>query len=153
MNAHFRKKTKAAAAALLILAAPIGLSACAGAFASQTDEASPLAPRIQTLVDGNRRYPQWADFPDAPSDLPAPGQIAANVQALDGQGRALGGEVARIEWTLADAEAMAAEVRAQTEAAPVSPDSARTAAEIDAFAQSLRDRAKAPPPIDRRPVP
>jgi hypothetical protein len=34
----------------------------------------------------------------------------------------------------------------------VSPDAARTEAEIDAFAQSLRDRAKAPPPIDRRPI-
>jgi hypothetical protein len=153
MNAHFRKKTKLVAAALLVAAAPAGLSACAGGSAPRTDKASPLAPRIQTLVDANRRYPRWADFPDAPNDLPAPGQIAASVQALNGQAQALGGEVARIEWTLADAEAMAAEVRAQTEAAPVSPDSARTGAEIDAFARSLRERAKAPPPIDRRSIP
>ena len=152
MNALFRKKTKSAAA-LLMLASSAGLSACAGAFGPQTDESSPLAPRIQTLVDENRRYPRWADFPAAPTNLPAASQVAASVQALNGQGQALSGEVARVEWTLADAETMAAEVRAQTEAAPVSPDSARTGAEIDAFARSLRERAKAPLPIDRRSIP
>ncbi len=72
--------------------------------------------------------------------------------AISARGGALGGEVARIDWTLGDAETLAAETRAQVGAVPVSPDAARTEAEIDAFAQSLRDRAKAPPPIDRRPI-
>jgi len=38
-------------------------------------------------------------------------------------------------------------------AVPISPDAARTQADIEAFAQELRDRAKAPPPVDRRPIP
>lgn len=153
MNAQFWKKTTRVSTALLVLASPGGLSACAGAFSARTDQASPLAPRIQTLVEANRRYPRWADFPATPTDLPAPGEIAVRVGALEGQGAALGGEVARIDWTLTDAESTAAETRALVGTAPVSPDLARTAAEIEAFAQSLRERAKAPPPIDRRPTP
>lgn len=148
MNAHLLKKTK-----LVVLAAALApLAACMGPFSPKTDPASPIAPRVQALVDANRRYPSWENFPAAPTDLPESTQVAAQVQSLQGQGGGLGEEVARIDWTLGDAEALAAETRARVEAAPVSPDAARTQAEIDAFAQSLRDRAKAPPPIDRRPV-
>lgn len=104
------------------------------------------------MVDANRRYPRWEDFPAAPTALPATDQVASQVQALAAQGGALGGEVSRIDWTLGSAEALAAETRAQVDAVPVSPDAARTQAEIDAFAQGLRDRAKAPQPVDRRPI-
>lgn len=148
MNALFRKKTSLIAAmAILPLA-----GACSSAFSSRIDEASPLAPRIQTLVDANRHYPQWRDFPAAPQALPDVGQVAANVQGLQGQGTTLNGEVARIEWTLGDPEAMAADARARVGSVPQSPDAVRSQADIDAFAKSLRDRAKAPPPIDRRPA-
>lgn len=147
MNALFCKKTSLVAAMAIL---PL-LTACSGAFSSRIDEASPLAPRIQALVDANRQYPQWSEFPAAPQALPEPSQVAANVRGLEGQGTTLRGEVARIDWTLDDAEAIAADARAQVGAIPPSPDSVRTQADIDAFAQSLRDRAKAPPPIDRRP--
>jgi hypothetical protein len=150
MNAPSAKKTRLFAAALLATV-PACLGACAGRFAPESDAASPLAPRVQALVDANRRYPRWEDFPAAPTGLPDPAQIAANVQGLEAQSGALGGEVARIDWTLGDAEALAAETRARVGAVPVSPDSARTAAEIEALARDLRERAKAPPPIDRRP--
>lgn len=150
MNAPSAKKTRLFAAALLATV-PACLGACAGRFSPESDAASPLAPRVQALVDANRRYPRWEDFPAAPTGLPDPAQIAANVQGLEAQGGALGGEVARIDWTLGDAEALAAETRARVGAVPVSPDSARTAAEIEALARDLRERAKAPPPIDRRP--
>ena len=150
MNAPSAKKTRLFAAALLATV-PACLGACAGRFAPESDTASPLAPRVQALVDANRRYPRWEDFPAAPTGLPDPAQISANVQGLEAQGGALGGEVARIDWTLGDAEALAAETLARVGAVPVSPDSARTAAEIEALARDLRERAKAPPPIDRRP--
>ena len=151
MNAPRPKKTRLFAACLAAVVVPACLGACADRFAPKTDAASPLAPRVQELVDANRRYPRWADFPASPTDLPDPAQVAANVDRLDTQAGALGGEVARIDWTLENAEALAAETRARVGETPVSPDSARTAAEIDALAQDLRDRAKAPPPIDRRP--
>lgn len=133
------------------MALSAGLGGCADRFAPPTDAASPLAPRVQALVDANRRYPSWTNFPASPTDLPDPAQVAANVNHLDSQAGALGGEVARIAWTLPDAETLAAETRAVVSDIPVSPDAARTSAEIEALAQDLRDRAKAPPPIDRRP--
>lgn len=152
MNALHTKRTRLKASRLGLAMLSASASACAPSFAPRTDPASPIAPRVQALVDANRHYPRWEDFPAAPTALPAAAQVAAQVRALETQGGALGGEVSRIEWTLGDAEVLAAETRAQVEAVPVSPDSARTQAEIDAFAQSLRDRAKAPPPIDRRPI-
>jgi hypothetical protein len=152
MNAHFRKRTRLRASWLGLAMLSASLGACAPSFAPKTDASSPIAPRVQALVNANRHYPSWENFPDAPADLPEATQVAAQVGALESQGGALGGEVSRIDWTLGDAEVLAAETRAQVEAVPVSPDSAQTQAEIDAFAQSLRDRAKAPPPVDRRPV-
>ncbi|WP_295218992.1 hypothetical protein [uncultured Brevundimonas sp.] len=139
---------------ILIAAAAIAtlLSGCVGASASRTEAVSPLAPRIQELVDANRRYPRWEDFPAAPTDLPPVTQVASNVQRLQGDSATLTSEIARIDWTLGDAEALAAETRAAVNAVPVSPDAVRTQADIEAFAQSLRDRAKAPPPLDRRPT-
>ncbi|WP_313444028.1 hypothetical protein [Brevundimonas sp.] len=139
---------------ILIAAAAITtpLSGCVGASASKTKVVSPLAPRIQELVDANRRYPRWEDFPAAPTDLPRVTQVASNVQRLQGDSATLTSEIARIDWTLGDAEALAAETRAAVSAVPVSPDAVRTQADIEAFAQSLRDRAKAPPPLDRRPA-
>ncbi|WP_200932968.1 hypothetical protein [Brevundimonas sp. Leaf168] len=139
---------------ILIAAAAIAtpLSGCVGASASKTKAVSPLAPRIQELVDANRRYPRWEDFPAAPTDLPPVTQVASNVQRLQGDSATLTSEIARIDWTLGDAEALAAETRAAVNAIPVSPDAVRTQADIEAFAQSLRDRAKAPPPLDRRPT-
>ncbi|WP_313008847.1 hypothetical protein [Brevundimonas vesicularis] len=139
---------------ILIAAVAIAtpLSGCIGASASKTEAVSPLAPRIQELVDANRRYPRWEDFPAAPTDLPPVTQVASNVQRLQGDSATLTSEIARIDWTLGDAEALAAETRAAVNAVPVSPDAVRTQADIEAFAQSLRDRAKAPPPLDRRPA-
>ncbi|WP_295244997.1 hypothetical protein [uncultured Brevundimonas sp.] len=139
---------------ILIASAAIAtpLSGCVGASASKTEAVSPLAPRIQELVDANRRYPRWEDFPAAPTDLPPVTQVASNVQRLQGDSATLTSEIARIDWTLGDAEALAAETRAAVNAVPVSPDAVRTQAYIEAFAQGLRDRAKAPPPLDRRPT-
>lgn len=150
MNAPHAKKTKPFAAVLLALSAAGVIGGCADRFASRTEATSPLAPRVQALVDANRRYPRWEDFPPAPTGLPEPTQVAANVQGLTSQGGALAEETSRIDWTLGDAEALAAQTRAQVGDVPVSPDAARTAAEIEALAQDLRERAKAPPPIDRR---
>jgi hypothetical protein len=150
MNALFCKKTKLHLVALTVLGGGLALSGCGAAFSAKTDPNGPLAPRIAALVDANRHYPRWAT---APQDLPSPTQIAANVRSLEGKGAALGGEVSRIDWTLDDAEALAARTRAQVGAVPTSPDSLQTADDIEALAQSLRDRAKAPPPIDRRPIP
>ena len=148
MNASLSKK--------MILIAAVAISAslagCIGGSASKTEPVSPLAPRVQELVDANRHYPRWEDFPAAPTDLPPVAQVAANTQRLQNDSTTLNSEIARIDWTLTDPEGLAAETAAAVRFVPVSPDAARTQADIEAFAQSLRDRAKAPPPLDRRPT-
>ncbi|MDQ1153500.1 hypothetical protein [Brevundimonas sp. SORGH_AS_0993] len=147
MNAQFCKKMGLVAAVVVLPC----VTACAAAFAPKVDEASPLAPRVEALVAANRHYPRWSDFPAAPEALPPASRIAANVSGLEGQGATLAGQVSGIDWTLGDPEALAAETRARVGAVPVSPDAVQSQADIDALARSLRDRAKAPPPIDRRP--
>lgn len=150
MNARRAKKI---VGGLAIATAVTALGGCAGAFNPPTDAASPLAPRVQALVDANRRYPQWADFPRSNEPLPTAAEIAAQVQGLQGAGGELATEAARIEWTMTDPAAFSAEVNSRIDAQQVSPVTAETQAEVEAFAESLRRRATAPPPVDRGPPP
>lgn len=146
MNASIRKKM----AVLLLACAAAPLGACALGFDPSTDATSPVAPRVQALVEANREYPRWADFPKAEASVPAE-QIAAQVNTLRATGGALAGEVARIEWTLDDdPAAFAAATRARVDAVEVAPATAQTQAELDALLQRARDRGRAPPPIPRR---
>lgn len=146
MNAPFRKKMMLASG---LVVAGSGLGGCIGTFDPETDGASPIAPRVQALVDANRRYPRWEDFPKAPTDLPQPIEVAAQVNTLKVSQGALAGEVDRLEWTLGDPEVFAAEVNSRVDASQVAPVTAQTQAEIDAFARRLRERARAPARIDR----
>ena len=130
-----------------------GLTACASAFDPATDASSPIAPRVQALVDANREYPRWEDFPKVTEPLPAPVAIAAQVNTLRVTGGGLAGEVSRIDWQeTGDPAALAAEVQARVNAVPVAPVTAETQAEMDAFIARTRERGRAPPPVDRRPV-
>lgn len=147
MNASIRKF----AAALSAAAATAGLTACVGAFDPATDPNSPVAPRVQALVEANREYPRWADFPRSLEPQPEPAQIAARVNTLNSEGGALADEVARIEWTLTENPVAWAEgVRARVAAVPVAPVTENTAAEIEEFARRTRERGRAPPPVPRR---
>ena len=133
--------------------AALGLTACAGSFVAETDAQSPLAPRVQQIVEANSAYPRWSNFPATPTDLPQPAELAARVDRLDVSGAALGAEAARLEWLLTDPADFVAQVSRRTQAVPVSPASAQTPAQMDALAESLRQRATAPPPVRRRPLP
>ncbi|HST90850.1 MAG TPA: hypothetical protein VLJ13_01475, partial [Brevundimonas sp.] len=57
MNAPIQKFAAAALVATLAGTLP----GCAGRFDPATDATSPVAPRVQALVDANREYPRWAD--------------------------------------------------------------------------------------------
>ena len=147
MNAPIRKF----AAALTAAAAMASLTACAGAFDPRTDASSPVAPRVQALVDANREYPRWADFPKALEPQPEPAVIAARVATLGTTGGALADAAARIEWlSNEDPAAFAAAVQARVDAVEVAPVTAETAAAIEDFARRTRERGRAPPPVDRR---
>jgi hypothetical protein len=145
MNAHRAKKT----AALILSAGAV--TGCAGAFEAETDTASPIAPRVQALVDANREYPRWADFPKASTTTPPAVEVASRVRGLASQGTALADEAARIEWTLGDPATLAREITARVDAQQISPVTAETQAEVEAFAAEARRRGVAPPPVDRAP--
>ena len=147
MNASIRKF----AALALALGGAGALSGCVGAFDPVTDPDSPAAARVDLLVAANREYPRWEDFPRRSEPLPAPEEIAARVDALEGASGDLAAAAARIDWqTTGDAEVYAEAARARVAAVSVDPVSAETAAEIEAFARRARERGRAPPPIPRR---
>ena len=136
-----------------VLVAVAGLATCGCTTALDRSPAAvgPMSERVDALVAANRTYPHWADFPAAPADLPTSQVLAGRVTDLQESSLRLAGETSRIDWTLGDPEALAAETRRAVGAVPVSPDAIRTEAEVEAFARRLRERAKAPPPIDRQP--
>jgi len=147
MNASRRK----IAAALSAVVAGGGLTACVGSFDPVTDATSPIAPRVQALVQANREYPRWADFPQGVEPLPEPVAIAAQVNTLRVTSGALAGEVSRIDWqTTGDPAAFTAEIQARLDSVEVAPVTAETVAEIEEFVRRTRERGRAPPPVDRR---
>jgi hypothetical protein len=146
MKKMMRPTVMAGAALALILT----LSGCAGSFDPETDASSPVAPRVQAMVDAHRAWPRWENFPRTSEPVPPPVQVAGQVNTLRATGGALAQEVSTLQWQNGDPAALGREVAARVSAVPVSPDTARTAAELEAYAQSLRDRAKAPPPITRQ---
>jgi hypothetical protein len=147
MNAPIGKIAAVTAAALF----SAGLGGCIGSFKPETDASSPVAPRVQALVDANREYPRWTDFPKSVEPLPEPAAIAAQVNTLRATGGALAGEVAAIDWqTTGDPDAFAADVQSRIDATQVAPVTQETQAELEEFARQTRERGRAPPPVDRR---
>lgn len=147
MNAPIRKFAAALSAAAVVT----GLGGCVGAFNPRTDPTSPVAPQVQALVDANRTYPRWADFPKSLEPEPEPAAIAGRVAALTAASGELADAAARIEWqTSGDPAAFAESVRARVEAVPVAPVTQDTAAAIEEFARRARERGRAPPPVPRR---
>lgn len=150
MNVHRAKKIGGALIAAAVLA---GLGACAGAFDPHTDPTSPVAPRVQALVDANSAYPRWEDFPRAAEAQPQLAEATGRVGALHATSADLAAATARIDWQEGDPDAFAAEVNRRIDAQAVAPVTAETQAEIEAFAARARERGTAPPPIDRGPAP
>ena len=151
MNAPLPKKImRPMIPALACVSAAVALTGCVGAFNPATDASSPVAPRVEALVDAHRVYPRWENFPPSPQNLPQPVELAARVNTLRATSGALAGEVERLEWTLGDPVEFEREVNSRIDASRMSPITARTAAEIEAYAAALRARAKAPPPIPRQ---
>ncbi|MGV9009494.1 hypothetical protein [Brevundimonas sp.] len=147
MNALIQKIGKV----LAIMVCVPALTACASSFQPRTDMASPVAQRVQALVDANREYPRWADFPSSNQPAPEPAAIAAEVNTLRVTRGALAGEVARLEWTLTeDPAAYAQALRALVASREVAPVTQQTQAEIEDYLRRARERGRAPPPITRR---
>lgn len=133
---------------MLCLAGTALLSGCASSAVSGTS--SPFTSEVQSLVDSHQTYPRLSDFPADPVAVPNDESIRQRVVALEGSQTDLVSRVQGIDWQLDEnAEVTAAEIRRLLADMPVEAPTVQTPAEIEAFAQSLRERAKAPPPVDR----
>lgn len=146
MNVFARKNLTLAAVVALCAAS----GGCGTALTARTADDSPLSERIRQVVDANRSYPRWADFPAAPTNVPDGTDISQRVAGLSRSAEAASRAAAAIEWTLDDPQTYAAEVRSRMNATRMAPGTARTAEEVEAFARALRERAVPPPPIDPR---
>lgn len=132
----------AAAVALLALGGCVSLS-------PETDPASPAAARVDALVEANRGYPDWADFPGAPRPTPEPAQIGRQVAQLNASGGSVTAEAAAMDWTLSDPEVMGAALRARLNAEYAAPAALDAAARIEVIAEEMRRRVQPPPQLTR----
>lgn len=145
MNVNLAKIVLRSFAALSVCGA---MSACA--YDPVTDTTSPLAAKIDSIVAEKTAYPRWQDFPAAPVNVPDAAYVRSSVQSLESSQDVLNQQVASIDWTLDEsAEEYIASIRQRLAQDGVEAPTLSTPAEIEAFAASLRARAKAPPPIDR----
>lgn len=145
MNARTWKKTVSGAGFAVL--ATLGGCQTALDVAESPDPGDTV--RIAEVVNANRVYPRWEDFPRAGTDGVSPAQVRAEVGALKSGAAELETRVAAIDWTGLDAGVITADVRARLSGVPVSPDAARTREDVEAFARDLRERARPPAPINR----
>jgi len=145
MNASAVKKTGLLVAGAALLA--VGGCRTALDVAESADPAE--SARIAEIVNANRVYPEWEDFPKRGIDGPTVDQVRTEVAGLRADAAALQGQVAAMP-AIDDVAGLETDVRARVEAVPISPDTQRTREQLDAFARDLRERARAPAPIPRR---
>ena len=152
MNALDRKfmdagKSMNAARFLGVVAAAALLSGCIGnpIASAKVDPKSPIAAEVAKLSQQDKDYPSFNEIPPIPTDLrplQVYGERAGKVLTARNQ---LQAATADHTWTLGNTAGFAA--RARRDAGPdVGPP---TAAETEAFANSVRKRATPPPPVNR----
>lgn len=135
---------------LALAAAAAGLSACATSldpFARETDPASPAAAEVERMVEAQREYPRWSRFPATPQNVPPASDFAVQVASLQTSQDDLIASASRIEWYLkGDTRAWSQSVRAEIDPQYARPAPPNAAAEAEAWARALREKA-VPPPV------
>lgn len=147
MNAQRAKKWTVVGLGTVLAAGAVG---CATSDPVGDSAAAPLSPRVVALVDANRRYPEWRNFPRQGTPPPDAAAVSVRVAALNTASAATAADVAAIDWTLEDPEGFARRIAEDIAARPLAPATLQTREEVEAFAQGLRDRGRAPPPVPRR---
>ena len=124
------------------------MTACVSRAGLETS-AAPVDPnsRIgQAMIEAMRNpgpYPKFSDIPKVPANMASPAPFAEVIAPLVAQRAALGSQVASLpQASPAQTEVDAARLRALV---AIDPPPADAAARAEAFARSLRERAKPPP--------
>jgi hypothetical protein len=132
----------------LVVVAAAGMTACVSRAGLETS-AAPVDPNSrvgQAMIEAMRNpgpYPKFSDIPKVPADMAKPAPFAEVVAPLKAKGAALGAQVAALPATSTQvSEREAARLRALV---AIDPPPADATARAEAFAQSLRQRAKPPP--------
>lgn len=119
-------------------------------FDRTADPTSPAAARVEALARANTEFPRWADFPDAPRNVPTAADIRNRVMGLEADETRLNTELAAIVWTLGpdDLEPWAERTRNRMDLRLAQTLDPEAAADARAWAESQRRRAVPPPPLD-----
>jgi hypothetical protein len=132
----------------LVVLAAAGVTACVSRAGLETS-ASPVDPnsRIgQAMIEAMRNpgpYPKFSDIPKVPADMAQPAPFAEVIAPLIAQRVALAAEVTALpEKSPERTEREAARLRALL---AIEPPPADATARAEAYAESLRQRAKPPP--------
>jgi hypothetical protein len=142
------------AATLIGLSVALVLGGCVSVskidpFASgAVDPTSAVAEQVRQAPNTPGGYPRFKDVPPAPTDLRTPGDWRAAVTDTWRIKLATETTAQRIPFSLSDSEDWAKTRRAMIPADQTAPAPSDSAAQSDAYAQALRERATPPPPLN-----
>lgn len=109
---------------------------------ARIDPASPIAAEAARVTRQPARLPTFAAIPKKPTDLRPAAQYGRSARTIVAEGEALVAATQPTTWTLQETDAFADKSR--RDAGPqLDPP---TAADAEAFARELRERATPPPP-------
>jgi len=148
MSRSIEPRLRMASLALTGLGALL-LAGCASesdmAARSKIPPNSPLAAAIEQATTQPLPAPSFRDIPMKPPQMRAAGAWEQSATALQGQGRELAG-IAAMPVELPDPEAWGKRTAAAVGLDSITPPGPNNAAELEAYARELRERATPPPP-------
>ena len=148
MSRSIEPRRRAAGLALTGLGAAL-LAGCASesdmAARSKIPPNSPLAQAIASVKTEPQPAPSFRNIPMNPPQMRPAGAWEQSANALQGQSRELAG-IAAVPVELPDPDAWGKRTAAAVGLDSLTPPGPNNAAELDAFARELRERATPPPP-------
>ncbi|CAN5252236.1 hypothetical protein BH11PSE2_BH11PSE2_04310 [soil metagenome] len=133
-----------------VLSAALLLGACASppdlVTKSRIEPNSALAMAISRVQATPLAYPKFSDIPAVPTDVRSPEAWKSSSSALQTTSGALKKADSDAKPEIADVDAFAKQLRNSAGLPGIEAPSATSAAETEAFARSLRERATPPPP-------
>ena len=133
----------------LVLMLGGSLGACTSLASTRTPQA-PLAQEQQAIVEANRGYPSFADFPQGLEPVPGDAVIKQEVAALSAEQAELAQAAAELGWQTAEPMILARELADRIQRAGAAPEAVDSQEAVRDFLRRARERGQAPAPVDRR---